>query len=144
MPVFSTGMETRLNTDTQLIRLTASKLCLEINVLIAEVLVPNKLNSMLVWLYKDRAVRTNLVNTFYVLWRTTFLYVSPQWRQSTTNISVVMTSSFSHISISRLSWLKSGSQSTDEIIVKTQDLSSDKQIYTLKMTGNINLGEQVH
>ena len=55
-----------------------------------------------------------------------------------------MTSSFSHISIPRLSWLKSGSQSTDEIIVKTQDLSSDKQIYTLKMTGNINLGEQVH
>ena len=48
MPVFSTGLETRLNTDTQLIRLTASKLCLEINVLIAEVLVPNKLNSMLV------------------------------------------------------------------------------------------------
>ena len=46
MPVFSAGMET--NTDTQLIRLTASKLCLEINVLIAEVLVPNKLNSMLV------------------------------------------------------------------------------------------------
>ena len=55
-----------------------------------------------------------------------------------------MTSSVSHIFIPRLSWIKSGPKSTDEIIVKTEDISLDKQIYSLTMTGNINLGEQVH